>query len=309
MKRNNNKVLEKPADNWRAKFIFAARYVPVLIEAFDKDNVCIFWNETAAQVSGYSAAEIEGNPRAYDLLYPDGRDRDVILRTFPVRGYDFASSQWTLTSKDKQKRTISWFNLSKLFKPLPEWDFWAVGVDITARLKAEEELAAKNRTLQDQSQRLLETNSALKVIIKKSKETQKSLVASFVTNQNKLLSPFLHKLQKTALDPQQEVLVKILLENIHVCTRNLGAQMVHLRNTLTVTEFEIANMIAQGRTSLEMADLLGISPTTVAAHRRNIRRKLSLTKKGVNLSSYLAVTFQKTSEAFLEAQKYAAADS
>lgn len=278
-------------DKWLAKFLFVARFVPVLVEAYDENNVCVFWNDTAARISGYSAKEIEGRPEAVDLLYPDQHLRQNMLDEFPVRGYDFRPAEWTMTSKDGRKHTISWFNISKLFRPVPFWANWAIGVDLTPRLSAEAALERKNRELLEQSQRLIEVNAALNVLLKKQEEDRRNLIADFVTNSDRLILPFLEKLKETKLQPQQEALADIIIDNVNTSTASLGGALSNIRNRLTPTEFTVATMVARGKSTLEIADFLNISPYTAGAHRNSIRRKLGLVKRGINLATYLQSAF------------------
>src|SRR5271155_4690463 len=51
--------------------------MPVLMDAFDDDGCIVVWNAECERVSGYSAAEMIGNPLAFEKLYPD-----VEYRTF-----------------------------------------------------------------------------------------------------------------------------------------------------------------------------------------------------------------------------------
>jgi DNA-binding CsgD family transcriptional regulator len=56
---------------------------------------------------------------------------------------------------------------------------------------------------------------------------------------------------------------------------------------LSPREVEISRMIKTGATTKEVAQALNLSIKTVNKHRQNIRRKLVITKKGVNLTSLL----------------------
>lgn len=61
---------------------------------------------------------------------------------------------------------------------------------------------------------------------------------------------------------------------------------------LTVRESEIIGLIAEGHTSKEIAEMLYVSPDTVATHRKNICRKLdahstaALVRFAVELKKY-----------------------
>jgi DNA-binding CsgD family transcriptional regulator len=59
------------------------------------------------------------------------------------------------------------------------------------------------------------------------------------------------------------------------------------RLRLTPREMEICDLLKGGLSSKEVAELLGISPETVEKHRRHIRKKLGISKKDINLVTYL----------------------
>ena len=113
--------------------------MPVMMNAFDEKGNFITWNRECERVTGYSADEIIGNPKALKLLYPDANDRKRIKEALPVRGFDSGHLEWNITCKDGSKKTLLSYNISKLF-PVPGWYSWAVGVDITDRKRAEEAL-------------------------------------------------------------------------------------------------------------------------------------------------------------------------
>ncbi|MCI5222321.1 MAG: DNA-binding response regulator [Candidatus Electrothrix sp. AR4] len=47
------------------------------------------------------------------------------------------------------------------------------------------------------------------------------------------------------------------------------------------------NLIRQGKRSKEIAEMLNIALQTVETHRKNIRKKLNISGKKINLVSYL----------------------
>ena len=56
---------------------------------------------------------------------------------------------------------------------------------------------------------------------------------------------------------------------------------------LTPTEMQIASLVKDGRNSYEIAELMNLSPNTILFPRHNLRRKLDLKQRKVNLRSYL----------------------
>ena len=56
---------------------------------------------------------------------------------------------------------------------------------------------------------------------------------------------------------------------------------------LTPREIEICNMIKSGLTTKEISNFLNSSSQTIDKHRKNIRKKLGLTQRYINLTSFL----------------------
>ncbi|HEY3275714.1 MAG TPA: helix-turn-helix transcriptional regulator, partial [Syntrophorhabdaceae bacterium] len=55
----------------------------------------------------------------------------------------------------------------------------------------------------------------------------------------------------------------------------------------TPREIVIADLIKKGKSTKEMSRLLTLSTRTIDIHRYNIRRKLNLNKRRVNLQTFL----------------------
>ncbi|HUO96212.1 MAG TPA: PAS domain-containing protein [Steroidobacteraceae bacterium] len=110
--------------------------MPVLLDAFDEAGTIVVWNSECERVTGYSAAEIVGNPRAMQILYPDPAYLDAMMREADeLREQDY-SRVYDLTAKDGTLRSIEWFNVGARLK-IPGWLEWSVGIDVTERRRLE----------------------------------------------------------------------------------------------------------------------------------------------------------------------------
>ena len=159
--------------------------------------------------------------------------------------------------------------------------------DITRRKRAEDELKKRERELEAKSRNLEEVNIALKVLLKRREEDKTELEEKVLLNIEELVEPYLDKLKKTSLDINQKAYINIieahLNDIISPFQRNLSSKYPHL----TPREIQIADLIREGKTTKEIAEVLNSSPGAIDFHRNNIRNKLGLKNKNANLRSYL----------------------
>ena len=182
---------------------------------------------------------------------------------------------------------------------LTEYQF--VGRDITKRVKMEEELkraaleleqrvALRTRELEAKTAALEETNTALKILLKKRDEDKASLENRVLTNVGELVIPFLEKVKRSTSDERANTYLKIIENNLNDITSPF-ARTISLKYTnLTPTEVKVAHLIRQGRTTKEIADLLSVSDRTIESYRNNIRKKMGIKNRKVNLRLFLQPT-------------------
>jgi PAS domain S-box-containing protein len=120
--------------------------MPVMLDALDEDLNIIVWNRECERVTGYSADEIINHPRVSELLYPDPHYRERMQGKLALND-DYRGWEWETTCKDGSVRTIAWSNLSHQC-PVPGWDQWAIGVDITELRQVERQLHKLNEELE-----------------------------------------------------------------------------------------------------------------------------------------------------------------
>ena len=163
----------------------------------------------------------------------------------------------------------------------------AIVHDIRKRKRTEEELMEREEELRKKSSRLEEANTALKVLLKHRDEDRKDLENKFLSNVKELVLPYLDNLRKTRLDGHQQSCLDIIETNLSDIVSPFLQKMSLKVSNFTPTEIQVANMIKAGKTSKEIAEFMKVSTGTVDTHRNNIRSKLGLNKKKVNLRTYL----------------------
>ena len=149
--------------------------------------------------------------------------------------------------------------------------------------KSEEELHAKSLDLE-------EVNTALRVLLKKRDEDRIELEQKVFFNIEKLVKPYLVKIKSTELNSRQKSYITLLESNLDDISSPLTRRLTYKFKNLTASEFQVANLILEGKRTKEIAMLLNVSDKTIEVHRKNIRKKFGLTNKKTDLRSYLLST-------------------
>jgi PAS domain S-box-containing protein len=131
--------------------------LPVMVAAWDEANLLI-WNRECERITGYSAGEMVRNPRAFELLFPDPANREQFTAALRRGPRLFRDRQLILTTKAGVQRVIAWSDVSQQY-PVPGWQGWAIGIDMTERRQAEEALRRAQELLE---RRIAERTTALR---------------------------------------------------------------------------------------------------------------------------------------------------
>lgn len=159
--------------------------------------------------------------------------------------------------------------------------------DVTPIILAQEELRQKEEELRHQREKLEETNVALKVLLDHRDRDLEELEQKIAANLKELVLPYVEKLKNSRLGHREETLVDIIETNLHDITTPFLNKISSLHLLLTPQELDIATLVRQGKSSQEIADVIGVSINTISFHRQNLRRKLGLKDRSRNLRTYL----------------------
>ena len=154
------------------------------------------------------------------------------------------------------------------------------GDDITERKQIEEEL-------QRRSLKLEEANIALKILLKQCSDARQELEKNVLANINGLISPHLENLEMKLADRQHKAYVDIIKTNLLQITAAFSRNLYEQFPSLTPREIQVVDFIKNGMVNKDIAELLGLSPRTVETYRDNIRIKLGIKNKRVNLRSHI----------------------
>jgi len=177
-------------------------------------------------------------------------------------------------------------------------EYQAVGWDITNRVRVEKSLQKANKELEHRVKertkdlgiktiKLEEVNTALRVLIDKRDEDKINLEKNILSNVNKLVLPYLHKVKKIVSDDIKKTYLEVIESSINEIISPFSNKLSSIYINLTPAEMQVADFVKHGKRSKEIAIFLNLSVKTIESHRESIRKKIGIKNKKTNLRSYL----------------------
>ena len=111
---------------------------PVLINSFDENGRCLFWNKQCNKTFGWTIEEINEHEVAMELFYPDPAVCKEVIRTITTDP-EGKFREWHPVTKEGKILSIMWANFS-----LPNGQIFSMGHDITKRKQAEKTICESN---------------------------------------------------------------------------------------------------------------------------------------------------------------------
>jgi PAS domain S-box-containing protein len=253
-----------------------------LIMAGNTKGELTIFNKTYQDFTGYKKEAVLG--KAFSFLMPE-EEHKKHLSTFKdvFKGKHTRDYEITILTKEGQKKdTLFSSTLINDEKGNPM--VVGIGYDITERKKTEAALKESERDLRKQKLSLEQKNFALKELLEEIERTKNKIKDDIGTNISELLLPILTKLKVRG---ELSKYINVLRHHLEELTSSFGRKITKKSTRLTPREIEICGMIKGGLTSKELSRLLNVSSQTVEKHRKNIRKKLSISNKKVNLASFL----------------------
>jgi PAS domain S-box-containing protein len=275
-------VLREGEENFRA---LAENANDGILIAAGEEGVNVYANKRAAEITGYRVAELL-KIGLRELVVP-GEIKTVARRFKRRLKGEKVPGQYETALVKKSGESFS----AELSSARTVWEGQPASIviirDITKRKLAEDAIRKREAELKIQADELEEVNTALRVLLKRRDEDKRELEEKIITNVKELVAPCLEKLKSTGLTSKQSAYMDTLESNLTDIISPFAHKLSSKYLSLTPTEIQIANLIKEGRTTKEIAELLNSSSRTVESHRQNVRKKLGLKNKKANLRSHL----------------------
>ncbi len=162
--------------------------------------------------------------------------------------------------------------------------------DVSERKKAEQKTLELIDHLEskakDYADSLEETNAALRILLKQNRKEKEELETRVLSNIKEMVLPVVEKIKQSRPDKIQK-LTGILETNLDHITSTFSSKVTSKHIALTHQELQVANYVINGKTTKEIAELLGRSERTIDFHRSRIRKKMGLVNTKENLRTHL----------------------
>lgn len=246
----------------------------------------VYANRKCEQIMGYSRDEFYAPDfNLMTLISPESRKLIRLNLKRQIRGKEIAPYECALINRAGDRLDV--IVTTKLVNYAGERAILSIITDITERKKAEKALQTKDEKLGRQAKNLEEMNTALKVLLEQREKEKTEIKENLLTSIKKLVYPYVEKLENKGLDEDAQTFVNIIKSNLNDLISPLVSNLYSKYFALTPSEIQIADLIKQGKTSKEIASMLIISVKAVSFHRGNLRKKLGLSNKKINLRTYL----------------------
>ena len=240
----------------------------------------IYANPRFNELYGYSQEELGGLLTWWELSCPDA----VARKSFVAQLHEFtgAGVMSDVFCKDGALKHA----LVKLVN-LPGGRKLIAYEDMTAQIIYERALQKREKELHEKSEKLEEMNAALRVLLSRMNSDREELEHKVFVNIRDMIAPYVDKLESISHSEVQQSYLNIIKTNLQNVVSSFNLQLAKQSVNLTPREMQIANMINEGMTNKDISAILYISNSAVEFHRHNIRKKLNIVDKKVNLKAHL----------------------
>jgi PAS domain S-box-containing protein len=246
----------------------------------------VYANPLCEEIMGYTQEEFCAPDFDFrNLIAPESFNKVDLSFKEHLKGNNVSAYECGLLTKEGQKLDV--ILSTKIVNFEEGKSILGIMTDITARKHAEKALEEKEQELKAKASNLEEVNTALKVLLKGREEDKTMIEEKIFANVKELVLPYVEKLKKTSLDSIQRTCTDILESNLNEIVSSFSVKLTSKYLGLTSKEIKVANLVKEGKTTKEIAEFMNSSGKTIEFHRDNIRKKLGIKNKKVNLRTYL----------------------
>lgn len=262
-----------------------------IVAVTDSKGLITYANDKFCRISGYQLDELIG--KSHRILNSNTHPKEFFLDMWRTIS---SGKVWEGDICNRTKSGALYWVKTTI---LPDTDsrgvitqYIAIRTDITESVRlasvysdSKRHLAQLSSQLEVERHSLKNKDIALNEIINQVENAKSTVEINIRDNLEKIVTPIIDRMQEKSC-PAMTNFLELLRYNLQsISAPFLGGKPQ--TSGLSPKEITICNMIRAGLTTKQIANQLSLSPRTVEKHRENIRARLNLDSKKVNLASYL----------------------
>ena len=148
--------------------------------------------------------------------------------------------------------------------------------------------------INDQTKEIMRLDATLGALLERRGRDKKLFEENMLSTVTELLLPYLEKLKNGQLtSEQQTACVNIIESNLNAIASPFARRLSSPYLNLTAREIRVADLVRKGKSNKEIAEIMDVFVGTVMTHRHNVRKKLGLKNRKINLRTFLS-SFEDT---------------
>ncbi|MCG6878380.1 MAG: response regulator [Deltaproteobacteria bacterium] len=160
-------------------------------------------------------------------------------------------------------------------------------VDITREMAFEEALKKRDGELKEKAIHLEEANTALRVLLRKRDQDKLEFEKRILANVKMLIEPHMEYMKNCNLSSSQKEQLSMLERSLKEIISPFSRRLTSTYVGLTPGELEVAYLVKEGKRTKDIAEILNLSDKTIEDYRKQLRTKLGIKNKRVNLRTHL----------------------
>lgn len=278
----------RESEEWLATTL---RSMGEAVVATDREGMIRFMNPVAEAITGWQGKEASGR-RVTDVFRTvgggeDGEERCPATEALREGATVTPGDDCTLVSRDGREIAVTSTGAPIVGRRGEILGAVLVFRDVTEGKMAERELVRSREEIERKAEEVRERNTALKVLLEQREQDRLESEEKVLSNISHLVLPYIDRLKKSRLPPEERECVDLLRSNLEQITSAFSARLSSSLVGLSPQEIRVAGLVREGKQDKEITEVLNISFETVKTHKQNIRKKLGIYGQRKNLRSFL----------------------